>query len=58
MYDEALDKLEHETTKRMKQFGDVSVNEPGLAPEIEDMILHPENHVFTPLSLDSVVKDR
>lgn len=58
MYGEALDKLEHETARRMRQFGDVSVNEPGLAPEIEDMILHPEDHVFTPLSLDGVAKDR
>lgn len=57
MYGEALDKLERETVERMEQFGDVSVNEPRLAPEIEDMILHPENHDFTPLSLDGV-RDR
>ncbi len=57
MYDTVLDKLEYETNKCMEQFGDVSVNEPDLDPGIEDMILHPENHVFTPLSLD-VVKDR
>ena len=42
----------------MRQFGDISVNEPGLAPEMEDMILHPEDHAFTPLSLDGVAKDR
>lgn len=57
MYGEALDRLERETAERMGQFGDVGVDEPDLAPEIEDMALHPERHEFTPLSLD-VARDR
>lgn len=57
-YDKALGELDRETAKRMKQFGDVGVNEPDLAPEIKDMIRHPERHVFTPLSLEDVVENK
>ena len=57
MYSKALDGLEYETAKCMKLFGDVGVDEPDLAPEIEDMALHPERHKFTPLSLEEVVRD-
>ena len=57
MYSEALDGLERETARCMKLFGDVGVDEPDLAPEIEDMALHPERHRFTPLSLDDVARD-
>ena len=58
MYDDALDKLEHETAERMEQFGDVGVVEPDLAPEMEDMVLHPERHEFTLLSLDDITSVR
>ena len=58
MYGNALRKLERRTLKHMNEFGDVGVDEPGLKPEIEDMVLHPERHVFTPLSLEDVVRDR
>lgn len=58
MYDDALNELDCEMTRCMEQFGNVGVSEPDLAPEIEDMVLHPERHEFTPLSLENVARYR
>ncbi|MBI1658078.1 MAG: hypothetical protein IS632_04805 [Thaumarchaeota archaeon] len=55
-YNEELHNLDRETIRSMEVFGDVGVDVPDMSPEMEDLLRHPENHVFTPLSLGDVAK--
>lgn len=45
-----LGKLDRATLKHAEKFDDVVVDETRLAPDIEDMVLHPERHSFRPMS--------
>lgn len=45
-----LGKLDRTTLKHAEEFDDVVVDETRLAPNIEDMVLHPERHGFRPMT--------
>lgn len=49
-YKRELGKLDRATLKHAEKFDDVVVDETRLAPDIEDMVLHPERHGFRPMT--------
>ena len=48
-YEQELHKLDRATLKRVKKFDSIVVDDMCLAPDVEDMVLHPERHTFKPL---------
>ena len=53
-YAKKIDDLDGEVREHIKKFDVAVVDDRRLAPEVEDMILHPEKHDFKPWILDSV----
>ena len=46
-YESVLNELDSITLQRVKKFDELVSDDLRLAPELEDMILHPEQHTFT-----------
>ena len=58
MYEQELRELDHAALERVKKFDSVVVDDMRPAPDIEDMVLHPERHTFKPLEMDTVTDAR
>ena len=54
IYEQELHKLDHATLKRVKKFDSIVIDDMCMAPDVEDMALHPERHTFKPLEMDAV----
>lgn len=57
-YEQKLHKLNCTTLERVKKFDSIVVDDMPLAPDIEDMVLHPELYTFKPLEMDVVADTR
>ncbi len=54
IYENNLARLDGDIQNYQKTFDKISVDTRKFAPDIEDIILHPERHTFTPLVLDDL----
>lgn len=57
-YEQELHELDCATLERVKKFDSIVVDDMCLAPDMEDMVLHPERHTFKPLEVDTVADAR
>ena len=53
-YAQEISKLDCATLERVKKFDSIVVDDMHLAPDMEDMVLHPERYTFKPLEIDVV----
>lgn len=57
-YERKLRELDRVTLERVRKFDRVVADDTRLAPDMEDMVLHPERHTFKPLEVGTVADPR